>query len=226
MGKNSVHDDVLELLPWFVNESLGERERQRVLTHLRDCPECRRERDELQALAQLVGEDDGSADADYRFAFRKLIRRIEAAEANRESTRDFGRSSPWRRAVPWFGAAASVLVAVLLVAVMNGESGESENEFRTLFAPKTVQPEGIPHRVALTFEQPLAPETLRQALIETRSTIVSGPDDLGIYVVEVEVPAHLTDTEFLDSLEAIEGVRYAAFDLEAGTENVAQDLDR
>lgn len=224
MGKNSVHDDVLELLPWFVNESLGERERQRVLAHLRDCPECRRERDELQALGQIVGEDDGSADADYRFAFRKLMRRIEAAEANRESTREFGRQSRWKMVAPWFGAAASVLVAVLLVAVMNGEDRVAKDEFRTLFAPKSGQAEGIPHRVELTFEQPVAPETLRRALIEARSTIVSGPDELGAYVVEVEVPAHLTDTQFLNSLEAIEGVRYANFAVEV--DNVAPDLDR
>ena len=30
MGKIAVHEEILELLPWFINESLGEKERDLV----------------------------------------------------------------------------------------------------------------------------------------------------------------------------------------------------
>ncbi len=219
MGKSSVHDDVLELLPWFVSESLGERERQRVLAHLRDCPDCRRERDELQALQQIVADDDGSVDADYRPAFRRLMERIDATEAMRASTRDFETGSGSRGFAPYLAAAASVLVAVLVVtAISGGGDRAAEEDFRTLFTPASPTAEGIPHRVTLRFDQPLSPDALRRTLIDTRSTIISGPDETGTYIVELRIPSHLTDLEFIESVRGIEGVRHAAY--------YANDLDR
>lgn len=225
MGKQSVHAEVLEVLPWFVNESLGEKERQLVLGHLRECPECRAERDELQAIQQVVAEDDGTGDGNYKSSFRKLMTRIETAEANRASIRDFevapenGRESgKWWLAL---SAAACLFVAVVITVGTNPlreglpealleESAGDGLGFRTLSDPgKAVA--GIPHRMALTFEQPVMAETLRAALIETRSNIVSGPDKDGTYIVEVAVPPHMTDAEFINSMRAIDGVQYAAF---------------
>lgn len=225
MGKQSVHAEVLEVLPWFVNESLGEKERQLVLGHLRECPECRAERDELQAIQQVVAEDDGTGDGNYKSAFRKLMARIETAEANRASVRDFepAPESGKERGKWWLplSAAACLFVAVLLTVGTNplrevrevreeSAGGGDGSGFRTLSDPgKAVA--GIPHRIALTFEQPVMAETLRSALIETRSNIVSGPDRDGTYIVEVAVPSHMTDAEFINSMRAIDGVQYAAF---------------
>ena len=47
MEKKSVHEEVFKLLPWFTNESLEEKERDLVMAHLRECLECRKERDQL-----------------------------------------------------------------------------------------------------------------------------------------------------------------------------------
>ncbi|MEX0943908.1 MAG: zf-HC2 domain-containing protein [Pseudomonadales bacterium] len=231
MGKRSAHKEVREVLPWFVNESLGEKEKQRVLVHLRECPECRAERDELQAIQQVVAEDDGTGETNYRAAFRKLMGRIETAEANRASTHDFepgGGSSGWRLPL---GVAACLLVAVLIGPGSNplpdsrnltpgepgnvagtgiGRDGTDAVGFRTLSEPSAVVT-GVPHRIALTFAQPVMAKTLRSALIETKSNIVSGPDADGRYIVEVTVPAHMTDLEFINSMRAIDGVQYAAF---------------
>jgi hypothetical protein len=145
--------------------------------------------------------------------------RIETAEANRASVRDFEpapESGKWWLAL---SAAACLFVAVLITVGTNplrealpeeSAGGGDGPGFRTLSDPGKAAA-GIPHRMALTFEQPVMAETLRSALIETRSNIVSGPDKDGTYIVEVAVPSHMTDAEFINSMRAIDGVQYAAF---------------
>jgi len=208
MGRKAVHEEILELLPWFVNESLGEKESQRLLAHLQDCAECREERDRLQALQQMVVEDDGSQTADYSAAFSKLMSRITAAEDNRASTLVW---RPRRRTAAWtlyLAAAACIVAAVGFVLVLN-PSAPPREEFRTLSAPPLV--DGVPHRIALTFEQPIKAETLRSALIETGSNIVSGPSEDGTYIVEIRIPPDMPDSRFIQSIREIDGVKYAVF---------------
>lgn len=207
MGRRAVHEEVSEILPWFVNESLGVKERKLVMGHLAECAECRGERDRLQALQQMVAEDDGSEAREYEVPFRRLMARIVAAEASRGNARGVeSRVIPgW---VPWVGIAASLLVAVTFVALLNPAT-PATGEYRTL---TTTNDRGIPHRIALTFEQPIQADTLRAALIETQSNIVSGPDKDGTYIVEIRVPATMTDSRFIQSLREIRGVKYAAFE--------------
>lgn len=209
MGRKTVHEDIYEVLPWFVNESLAGKQRQVVMAHLRQCPECREERDRLQALQQVVIEDDGSTTTDYRPAFRRLMKRIAVAEANRESTSEVigrRRMPAW---VPYFAVAASLLLAIVFVGMMN-PANKGPEEYRTL--SNTSDLPGVPHRIALTFEQPLRAETIRAALIETHSDIVSGPDKHGTYIVNIKVPKNMSDSRFIASLRQIKGVRNAAFD--------------
>lgn len=211
MGRTKVHEDVFAILPWFVNESLANKERQGVLTHLQECHSCRAERDRLQALQQMVTEDDGTEATDYRVPFHSLMRRIAVAEANRASTRDLRPGRRWST-LPWVAVAASLVLAIGLVAVLDsGKRGPEE--YRTLTMDTGVQ--GVPHRIALTFDQPIKAETLRAALIETHSNLVSGPDRNGTYIVDIPVPKNMSDSQFIQSLRRINGVRNATFEAKA-----------
>ncbi|HKI73794.1 MAG TPA: zf-HC2 domain-containing protein [Pseudomonadales bacterium] len=212
MGKKAVHEEVLEILPWFVNESLAGRERKLVLTHLTVCEECRSERDRLQALQQMVAEDVGGDIREYEAPLRRLMARINAAEANRASVRVIKRHKALPGWAPWMGIAASLFAVVTFVAMLNPIKPQSA-EYRTL--SNTTGNIGVPHRIALTFDQPIQADTLRAALIETQSNIVSGPDKRGTYIVEIRIPEGVSDARFLDSLRKIKGVRYAAFEGEA-----------
>ena len=70
---------------------------------------------------------------------------------------------------------------------------------------------GIVYRLELEFENPIPTNTLRQALIETDSHILSGPDEQGHYLVEVIVPYHVSAHEYLLLIKDIEGVEHAQF---------------
>lgn len=206
MGK---HEHIQKLLPWFVNDSLGSRDQKVVVAHLLVCRECQSERDRLQQLSNIVSEDH-SVVPDYRQAFNKLMRRIDGAEKNRESTEVFRSPASRGNWVYTFGLAASLLVGVLIV-FSTQPADDSDENFRTLTSESNPMVTGVPHRLALTFEQPIKGQTLRKALIETRSNIVSGPDGQGVYIVEIPVPAMLTDEQFIKSIRNIDGVQSASF---------------
>ena len=219
MVRKGDHEAVDELLPWFVNGSLGDREEHRVLTHLRECAECRAERDRLQDVQQFVVLDDESDGPDYRFAFSKLMNRIDAHEANLESARDF-RQPPTsqdrglRRAAPYLAAAACLVASLAFVITMN-PAAPGGGEFETLTRTTAISGEEAPRRLALTFEDPGRADVVRSALIETRSNIVAGPIDGDTWIVEIEVPAAVSPEQFIESIRSVDGVRHAAFEAEA-----------
>lgn len=214
MGKKSVHDNVLELLPWYINESLGKKERELVQVHLSECAACREERDHLQAIGQMVSEDLEVL-PDYRFSLKKLNARISEAERNRESTREAavlgGLPGVYRRnLVPIAGVAAALVVAIMLVAGVQ-QGGAPDPAFRTLTTETTVATDGDVRRLELAFEEPIQAAAMRQALIETRSNLLSGPDSEGNYIVEVALPSDETPDAYLERIRAIDGVRVARY---------------
>lgn len=225
MGRKAIHEEILELLPWFINESLGEKERDRVLVHLRECLECRHERDQLQTIEAFVREDDVVVDVvvpDYRFSYNKLHSRIEAAERNRESASGVEVDTGLGNWIPITGIAASLMLAVVIVGFYNPvpapvSAPESvTGEFVTL--TNLSRASGLSRRIALTFEQPIRAQTLRKALIETDSSLISGPDEKGTYLVDVIVPQGTDADDFMRSIRQIEGVAHARLVTHSSTE--------
>jgi hypothetical protein len=49
-----IHREIVELLPWYLNETLTPKERAQVGNHLRDCAACRLELEELQGLQKIA----------------------------------------------------------------------------------------------------------------------------------------------------------------------------
>ena len=80
------HEEILELLPWLVNETLEGKERLKVLNHLSHCPECQLERDRLQELGAFVEVESDEISA-YQPAYNRLLSKINAAEAERQHFR-------------------------------------------------------------------------------------------------------------------------------------------
>ena len=214
MDKKAVHEEILELLPWLINESLGDKERDLVMIHLMECAECREERDKLQTIESFVKSSEVAV-PDYKFSYQLLRSRIEEAERNRESISGWDGGFGRQKWIPFAGIAASLAFVVAVAGSffaetesIDGSVGpETASEYRTLTTPTVGQ--GSKHRVALTFLQPIQAKTMRKALIETDSNLVSGPDEEGTYIVEVNVPLHMNSEDFLRSMRKIEGVEYA-----------------
>ena len=214
MGKMAVHDEVLELLPWFVNNSLADKERARIMAHLIECSACRTERDQLQHVQDLIAREDFDM-PDYRFPFRKLMNRIDASERNRQSAIE---DLPSRRSRdfrwPLFASAASLVLGVFLLSGIDQAGGISVDQSPGMGRTLTLErqkPAGTSHLVELIFEQSIEAQTQRAVFVETGSYIVSGPDAEGRYVVAVLVPVDITDSTYIQSIRDMGGVKYAAF---------------
>lgn len=226
------HEETLKLLPWYVNDTLAGKELEAVLRHLADCRDCQAERDRLYQLQQMVQETE-TPPADHTLSYQRVMKRINAAEQNRDSTSDV--YLPRRRSWVPAGLAASVLSLVVAgsaylsmvglntgtklnvpttdVAASDTATG-IDDEYQTLSSDAlmvSTPGEGRMRRIELGFVSPIPAATLRQALIETNSNIVSGPDSNGKYLVEVMVPGQVTAADFLSGLQGIEGVQAAQF---------------
>lgn len=173
------HQDVWEVLPWFVNGSLEDQELEQVERHLAGCEECRHEASELQQLARImVGSGAPMVMPDE--AFPELLSKIEEAER-----RD---SVPWGR---WLGPflrpvlVAGLVVIVMLAALLWRQTVPRPPEaFRTLSDPTTaVESTGL--RVRMVFSSEVDEGTLRSLLLEVEGQIIGGPSPYGVYTVEL-----------------------------------------
>ena len=222
------------LLPWYVNDTLSGKDLESVLRHLSDCRDCQAERDRLYQLQQMVQESDTPVPG-HELSYRRVMKRIDAAEQNRDSMQDV--AEPRRRSWIPAGLAASVLSLVVAGGAYLGIPGINSSpetgplsadnagpvykenaygdEYQTLTSDNpgiADNPgEGRARRIELAFANPIPAATLRKALIETNSNIVSGPDAAGHYLVEVVVPAGVTADDYLADIQMIDGVERAQF---------------
>jgi len=78
----TIHHDVVELLPWFVNGTLGAEETARVKAHLAECVACRQTHEDVIALADAVNRPATIPivpDADPS----RLLQRLDQSERRR-----------------------------------------------------------------------------------------------------------------------------------------------
>ncbi len=209
-----MHKQTMEVLPWFVNDTLEGKEREQVLKHLAECEECRWERDRLTELQEMIREGE-IVDVDVEFSVKRAMKRVEEAERNRRSVEETHQSISRSRfliAMPIAAAIGLFLVGAAVYLEQSRVNLPASSEYQTLTAGQPGgSTQGAVHQIEIGFSDPIPAATLRQALIETRSNIVSGPDDRGMYVVEVVVPGEEGRNLFLNRMRGIEGVRHAAF---------------
>jgi hypothetical protein len=71
------HQDVEKLLPWFVNQTLDEDQVELVEEHLKNCPVCQAEVNDLRDLNQMIGEanDEDVAEGQQQLTIDAAVRR-------------------------------------------------------------------------------------------------------------------------------------------------------
>ena len=197
------HQRVWELLPWYVNGSLAQPERERVEAHLAACRRCE---EEVRACRRTAAEIAGAgevAPSPHPIQFQRVLARIEESE-NEERRHGGGWRilSPFRALVqatprPLRGAlVAQAAVIFLLVGFLawdalrpvppasgSSPAGSSPTIYRTLSAPA---PAPVPtFRLRVMFSPKATEREIRGLLLGIRGEITAGPSPLGLYTVEV-----------------------------------------
>jgi len=223
-----IHEDIVLLLPWLVNDSLSGKERERVLEHLLVCEKCRGTRDEIQSLTTLVAEDDG-LNENYQPAFRALQRRIDIAERDKQVLADFEmQASDWFAQLSqrmsglftrmhYVAATLVLMVGVVLLSPElmtdldgNTQAGleaglDADSAYKTLTSEEP-QVQGSYQRALITFESGIESETIRDMLISTNAKIVRNSDMENSFVIDLEVPSSVSKVDFFDQIRKMDTV--------------------
>jgi hypothetical protein len=200
------HEQASELLPWLVNNSLAEAERDLVHAHAVSCVVCRRELHELENLRDSIANVSAATEIpapDMRRINSRIDALIEKESRGQlllSSIHEFFRS-PWRFAFIAQTAVVAVLATVLLWPAAD------EPAFTTLTNPQAL-PEGQYVRVVF---KPALPASELSSLLDTMNlTIVDGPSDRGVYTLRLSETLTTADREaVVADLSSNESVMFA-----------------
>jgi anti-sigma factor RsiW len=181
-----VHPEISSLLPWYVNGTVAESERERVDEHLIQCAHCR---DELARERWIYQNMTGETSIEYMpsASLQRLQARLDGVDAA-ESTTASGAPDAARlhdRSAPWHGMMAAS-VAVLAVALSLLAAGRwtqyraraAAPAYRTVTTPVLhAQDEAI----RAVFSPTITLSVLQSILDEAQVRIVSGPTEAGVY---------------------------------------------
>ena len=175
------HHEVSELLPWYVNETLAERDRQRVDAHVGVCASCR---EDLAAQRRICQAIEAQPAVDYMpvASLKKLQARLDAQAESGGSL-----APPKEQAVnrlPWRGwmaasiAAMAVAVALLAADRWALEARRTQPDYRTVTS-SAPRPQG--EVIRAVFSPTITLVELQTILDEAQLRIVSGPTEAGVY---------------------------------------------
>ncbi|MCK5326730.1 MAG: zf-HC2 domain-containing protein [Woeseiaceae bacterium] len=188
------HDAIVQLLPWYVNDTLDEFEMDLVRTHIDSCEECH-DNIELLSRVQQVVRIDSPAPLVPAPRVKELLQAIDSPEHDRSSGRRW----------PLLAAAASIILVVAVTAlllVQPDTDSASPTQFQT--ATSAASSDSIDYVIELQFS-PETDASGREAFfrtIEIREPVVSMNNFT--YRVTVGLGAvSLSDLEhYIDGIEA------------------------
>ena len=192
------------LLPWYLNGTLREEERQRVAQHLEECQTCRSELEELTRLRQQVKEAYADLPGPSPQVFRSVMATIRQ---DRRAQPEPQRVLRWERAEthswldtldrwlrPMFAPRWVPILAFLLIvgqlAVLLWVVGQtpSVGPRDMPSSPDGVVSRGIPTATAryrVAFHETAPERKIRAAIQTLGGRIVDGPSPDGFYTIEV-----------------------------------------
>lgn len=176
------HRESSELIPWYVNGSIGELDRQRIEAHLQTCAACREdvllERHVYRSMASDAAVEYIPAASLKRLHARLDTLHAEARDAPALEQRGRG-SMPWQG---WLAASiAAMAIALSLLAAerwMQIHDRMSSSNYYTVTTPQARPPAEV---IRAVFSPSLTLVELQAILGEAQLKIVSGPTEAGVY---------------------------------------------
>jgi hypothetical protein len=183
----SEHQEISALLPWYLNGSIGEHERERVDAHLIQCAGCR---DDLAQERHIYRGMTAETAVEYMPAasLKRLQARLDgavgAASGNLRADVPAARI-PYRRAMAWQGlmvaSVAVIAVALSLLAAdrwVQFRALTSAPDYYTVTTPTAHVPGEV---IRAVFSPTITLVELQAILDETELRIISGPTEAGVY---------------------------------------------
>jgi hypothetical protein len=182
-----VHEEVSALLPWYVNGTISELDRQKVDAHLPACADCSNDlARELYVYRSMTA--DTAVEYMPAASLKRLLMRLDgvAAPAATDEAADAGPKTIRRpHSIPWMGLmAASIAVMAVAVSLLTADrwlysrpSGSQPNYYTVT----TALPRAPGEVIRAVFSPTITLDELQGILDEAQLRIVSGPTEAGVY---------------------------------------------
>jgi hypothetical protein len=175
------HHEVSALIPWYVNDTLNEREAVRVDAHLAGCAVCR---EDLAVQRRICEAIDAQPSVDYMpvASLKRLQARLDAQPAELAASHAApaelrSAAAPWRG---WMAASvAGLAVAVALFAANHWIQMEQQQPNYRTVTNSVARPQG--EVIRAVFAPTVTLVELQTILDEAQLRIVSGPTEAGVY---------------------------------------------
>jgi anti-sigma factor RsiW len=188
------HRSAQDLLPWFVNGTLGAAEASSVARHLAACERCQKDAAEQAQLRASAPATPVGGDVDRDWAV--LRSRIEAFAPAAPRGPESATPRSWRRWMPVTVAIQGALILALVLVVGVGPS--REERYRALGA----QPAASEANAVAVFRGDATSEQMLDALHAVDARIVGGPTITDAYLLRIGNPT----PQVLSRLRAQPGV--------------------
>ena len=172
LSQGPSHQDCMELLPWYLNQTLDASERLAVEAHLKECAGCRDEvafLETLQSSARVVNRPP------IRDRFDEVLARIDRPKvvAIRSS-----------QLVRWLVIGEAAAVVALLAILLWTVTASPPGSYQTLSDLGSAEPtDAVVLRVV--FDERITEVDLRGLLESINAQIVAGPNRAGAYTLRV-----------------------------------------
>lgn len=226
------HAQVWELLPWYINGSLSAEEKQQIAEHTAVCLICRKELGLQSALRDSVKHhelDELMVTASFDRLSAKLRDQDAALPIARRASRSILQKNDRKFADAfklWFqqkiksGDWVATLSVLAIVAILSGFTAQlllRNNTFKTL---SNALPETPPAAdLRLIFADGVADFDRNAILDNADLSIVSGPDDRGLYLVNADKASASALQVTLEQLQANEKILFAEIAVNATSES-------
>jgi anti-sigma factor RsiW len=180
------HQDIGEMLPWFVNGRLSEADRQRVDAHLRVCEACRDELAAQNRIYSLMAVDAG-VERMPMAGLNRLRRRIESQEdagpaaAAGEAARSGASAGSNLRQRRGAIAASIAMTAVGALAALLWNQHERRIAPANYYTVTTTAPQPANTAIRAVFAPTVTLSELQELLDDAHLKIVAGPTEAGVY---------------------------------------------
>jgi hypothetical protein len=178
------HAEVAALIPWYVNATLNEQDRNSVEAHLSLCGACR---DDLAVERQVFAEVAADSAIEYMpvASLNRLRARLDADPADSADPEMAPLPHRRRRSLSWQGLmAASVALMAVAVGLMAADRwmqfhvATTSPSFHTVTSPA---PRAADEAIRAVFSPTITLVELQAILDESHLRIVSGPTEAGVY---------------------------------------------
>jgi anti-sigma factor RsiW len=198
----SRHRQAERLLPWLVNGTLDDDERELVERHVDTCADCRQQLTQWQAMQVACAAPTAPA-PDPMPSFTRRRSRRQLPRARPPLSR--GSAKRGTRATAPRGKRGAVAAPCALLLALGGAwfAREQPAPYRTLGDIPASVPGSMDARLVVVFEPGASQARTQELLHASQARIIDGPNDVGAYVLAV--PAARA-ASVRDALRAAPGV--------------------